>query len=240
MRRISKKTLLTIAMVLVFIIYIFAGIGANRILTVIAGNKTVFASKTVVVDAGHGGEDGGAVSCTGIMESKINLEISERLRDLLNLFGITTIMVRSGDYSVYTHGQSLSQKKVSDLKKRVQIVEDAVDPLLVSIHQNYYSDSRYSGAQVFYGKSANSKLLAERMQSAFVSTLNPGSNRREKAAQNIYLLESVHCDAILVECGFLSNPQEEKCLNDGSYQKKICCVIAGVVSNFIDSYPALA
>lgn len=225
---------------LILAIFCMSGFGMNRLVSVMVSSRPVLPNHTVVIDAGHGGEDGGAISCTGIAESQINLEISIRLQDLMNLLGYRTVMIRTGDYSVYTQGQSLSQKKVSDLKTRVQMVKETQNPLLVSIHQNYFSESRYCGAQVFYGKSSGSRTLAAQMQEVFVTALNPGSNRAEKAAQNIYLLESVDCNAVLVECGFLSNPVEERNLQDGTYQKKISCIIATSVCNFLSTSPTLA
>ena len=106
---------------------------------------------TVVIDPGHGGEDGGAISVSGVPESQLNLEISLRLRDMMHLLGYKTLMIRTTDRSVYTQSGSLAAKKVSDLRQRVKIVNETDGAVLVSIHQNTFSDGRYSGAQVFYG-----------------------------------------------------------------------------------------
>lgn len=187
----------------------------------------------IVLDAGHGGEDGGATSCTGVLESGINLEITLRLRDLLHLLGRDTRMIRSSDISVYTKGGSIAQKKMSDLKERVRIVNTTSHAILLSIHQNNFSDSRYSGAQVFYADTPDSEQLAKNLQSTFVSSLNKGSNRKSKQCDGIYLMEHISCPGILVECGFLSNPVEEARLRSPQYQKKLCCVIAATVSSFL-------
>lgn len=229
-----------VTMALVIAINLLTALCADSVITSIASNAAVLGKRTVVIDAGHGGEDGGAVSCTGVAESMINLEISERLRDLMNLLGIPTVMTRTGDYSVYVEGKTLAEKKVSDLNERVRMVREVNEPILISIHQNFFSESRYSGAQVFYAKTEESELLASQLQQKLVSVINPGSNRREKAAQHIYLLESVTCDAVLIECGFLSNPQEENQLRDESYQKKLCCVIAVTACDFMNTSPPLA
>ena len=106
--------------------------------------------------------------------------------------------------------------------------------VLVSIHQNTFQDSRYHGAQVFYGPSGDSEDLAKSLQQSFVRTLNPGSNRSAKKGEGIYLLQHIQQTGILIECGFLSNPEEEARLRQESYQKAVCCVIGAGLSNFLD------
>lgn len=183
---------------------------------------------TVVIDAGHGGEDGGAVSVTGVNESTINLEISLRVNDLLRFLGVQTKMIRTEDVSVYTEGQTIAQKKVSDIHNRVKAVEATPNALLLSIHQNQFSEAQYRGAQVFYAK--GSQTLAEALQAALAAQVDPNNHRACKQARDIYLLEHVSCPAILVECGFLSNPAEEALLREASYQKKLTAAIAGTVA----------
>lgn len=187
----------------------------------------------VIIDPGHGGEDGGASSCSGRLESTYNLEIALRLEDMLHLLGYDTKLIRREDVSVYTTGQTIAQKKVSDLKTRVKTVNETKNGILISIHQNYFTDSRYSGAQVFYGNSQGSEALAKKLQTAFVAALNPGSRRQAKQGKGIYLLEHVQCPGALVECGFLSNPQEEALLREPAYQKKLCCVIAAALNQYL-------
>jgi len=211
------------------------GLGVSQIVTVTAEKAPLLKRHTVIIDAGHGGEDGGAVSCTGIPESKLNLEIALKLRDLLALLGFDTLMIRTTDSSVSTEGETIAARKVSDLKSRVNMVNEMENCILLSIHQNYFSDSKYSGAQVFYGNKPDSRQLAESLQSAFITTVNPGSKRRIKAADGIYLMQHVSCPAVLVECGFLSNYEEESLLRTNSYQQKICCVITACVSQYINN-----
>ena len=187
----------------------------------------------IIVDPGHGGMDGGATSCTGKLESSFNLEIAMRLRDLCHLLGYQTRMTRTTDTSIHTQGQTIAAQKLSDLKERVRIANEMPNSVLISIHQNIFSDSKYSGAQVFYGTADGSKLLAESLQSAFVTSLNPGSKRMAKEADGIYLMEQIRVPGILVECGFLSNPAEEAKLRTAEYQKKLCCVIVASVADFI-------
>ena len=201
--------------------------------TTLSENAPIADRKTVVIDAGHGGVDGGATSCTGVLESQFNLEIALKLRDLCNFLGIKTVMIRETDCSVYTAGETIAQKKVSDLKERVRIVNSTENSVLVSVHQNLFSDEKYSGAQVFYAPTEGSQTLAKSIQALFIKTLNPGSRRQEKKADSIYLMQHINCPGVLVECGFLSNRQEEYLLRSKDYQQKVCCVIAGSVSNFL-------
>ena len=210
-------------------------IGGSRVITALSENAPANIKYTVVVDAGHGGVDGGATSCTGVLESQFNLEIATKLNDLLNLLGINTIMIRNTDCSVYTEGETIAHKKISDLKERVRIVNNTENCLLVSIHQNHFSDERYSGAQVFYAPTERSQTLAKSMQKTFVETINQNSNRLEKPADSIYLMQHIRSTGVLVECGFLSNPQEEYALRTKEYQQKVCSVIACSVSNFLYS-----
>lgn len=224
---------------LVFYCFLFAVLIAmtylgDRTVTVLSQSGVSKDRHCIIIDAGHGGEDGGAISCTGIRESDINLEIAIKLQDLFHLLGYDTKMIRITDKSVYTQGDTIAAKKVSDLKERVRIINETENALVISIHQNNFSDSRYSGAQIFYSSKEDSAALARQMQSNFVQTLNPGSNRKTKKSQGVYLMEHIQCTAVLVECGFLSNPQEEAKLRSKGYQKSICCVIACSVSNYLD------
>ena len=207
----------------------------SRAVTVIAENTPIAQEHCIIIDPGHGGEDGGATSCTGKLESAYNLEISLRLNDLFHLLGYDTKITRTTDTSIYTKGETIAQKKVSDLKERVRIVNEAENALLLSIHQNNFSDSRYSGAQVFYSETDGSELLARQLQNNFVSTLNPGSNRKGKKSGGLYLMDHINCTGVLIECGFLSNVEEEARLRNGDYQKKLCCVIAATVSEYLSN-----
>lgn len=205
----------------------------SRVATVIAENTPVPREHCIVIDPGHGGEDGGATSCTGRLESTYNLEISLRLDDLFHLLGYDTRMLRTADTSIYVTGNTIAQKKLSDLKERVRIINETENALLLSIHQNQFSDPQYSGAQVFYAQAPGSDLLARQMQTALVSALNPGSRRRSKACKGIYIMDRLKCPGVLVECGFLSNPAEEGRLRDAAYQQKLCCVIATSAIQFL-------
>lgn len=218
---------------LVAALFIGSAAVLDRTVTALAEAMPVPRTGTIVIDPGHGGEDGGAVSCTGVQESGLNLEISLRLRDLLNFMGYETKMIRTTDTSVYTQGTTISEKKVSDLKHRVELVNETAEGLLLSVHQNQFSDGRYSGAQVFYAPTQGSQALAERVQALFIDTVNPGSNRACKPAEGVYLMQHIHCTGILVECGFLSNPQEEAKLRTPEYQKQLCCILACAAAEYM-------
>ena len=228
----AVKTLVPIYLAILGLVLLVTAAG-SRTVTAYSENAITDDRRCVIIDAGHGGVDGGATSCTGVLESAINLEIALRLEDLSQLLGMRTVMIRRTDCSIYTEGESIAAKKVSDLKNRVNIANQTDDAILVSIHQNYYSDSRYSGAQVFYAKQEGSTVLARELQSAFIATINPGSNRKAKKASGIYLMDNIKCTGILVECGFLSNIREEQLLRDAEYQKEICCVIASVCNQYL-------
>lgn len=218
---------------LVCALFLFGTMLGSQSIETIAEKIPMERLHRIVIDPGHGGEDGGAVSCTGKNESTFNLQISLRLNDLFHLLGYETVMIRTTDVSVYTSGDTIAQKKVSDLKQRVRIVQRTADAVLVSIHQNTFPEGKYSGAQVFYAASSGSKALAGQLQADLVSCLNPGSSRKEKRGEGIYLLDKITAPGVLVECGFLSNWQEEAKLSTPDYQKQLCCVIASGVSSFL-------
>ena len=221
--------------IMVVAMFLFGTLLGNQAVSTISEMIPTERLHRIIIDAGHGGEDGGAVSCTGKNESSYNLQIALRLNDLLHLLGYDTVMIRSTDTAVYTSGQTISQKKVSDLKQRVRIVERTPNALLLSIHQNTFPEEKYSGAQVFYAKTSGSEELAKLLQSNLVSSLNPGSSRKAKQGSGIYLLDKIGAPGVLVECGFLSNHQEEAKLRTPEYQKNICCVIAATTASFLAS-----
>ncbi len=189
---------------------------------------------TVVIDAGHGGEDGGASSANGVRESGINLKISLRLNDLLHFLGIRTVMVRDADVSVSTEGSTIAQRKVSDIRNRVKLVEGTPNALLVSIHQNHFSESKYRGAQVFYAATEGSQVLAESLQDALCTQVDPNNRRVCKQVQDVYLMKHITCPAVLVECGFLSNAEETRLLQSPEYQKKIVAALACCIKRYTE------
>ena len=226
---------LGVVYILVIGLFLAVVMWGNEAVTTMVEGRPLTRKHCIVIDAGHGGVDGGATSCTGRLESGFNLEIALRLDDLFHLLGYETRMIRTTDSSVYTSGETIAQKKVSDLKERVRVINETENAILLSIHQNNFTDSKYSGAQVFYGGAGESEALAKALQSAFVSSVNPGSNRQCKKSQGVYLMEHINCTGVLIECGFLSNVQEEAKLRSPEYQKQLCCVIAATAASFLSN-----
>jgi len=232
--RFKKIVSIVLFYTLIISIFLTATYWGSAATTAIAEMIPLERQHTIIIDAGHGGEDGGAISCTGRAESTYNLEIALRLNDLMHLLGMHTHMIRSTDISVYTHGETIAAKKVSDLKNRVNLVNNAENALLLSIHQNTFTEKQYSGAQVFYASKGEGQQLAEELQTVFCQTINRGSNRRSKRGEGVYLLEHIDKTGVLIECGFLSNPIEEAKLSDKVYQQKLICIIGSTVCNFLD------
>ena len=181
----------------------------------------------VVIDAGHGGEDSGAVA-NSVLEKDINLEIALKLRDMLKASGIEVKMIRESDVSIYdTASGTIRERKVSDLKNRVEIVNNNKKNILVSIHQNKFEQSKYSGAQMFYSTNNDkSQILAENIRKSITGLIQP-ENKRElkKGGSDIYLLNKAAVPAVIVECGFISNEEEAKNLSNEEYQSKIAFAI---------------
>lgn len=198
--------------------------------TTIAEGDPLDREVVFVIDAGHGGIDGGTKSVSGILEKELNLQIALRLEDVMHLLGYETIMIRRTDESVYTSGETIAAKKLSDLKERARIVNETENAVLISLHQNFYPDARYSGAQVFYAATEGSRALADELQKNLCDAKM--STRSTKKAQAVYLMEHIQTPGILIECGFLSNPEEDAKLQTDEYQQKLCCVIAVSISQF--------
>lgn len=229
----KKKLMLKLTYTATILLTLTLASLGNRAVTVISQHMDFDRQHCFIIDPGHGGVDGGATSITGKLESAFNLEISLRLNDLLHFMGYQTKMIRTEDISIYTKGETIAQKKMSDLKERVRICNETDGAILLSIHQNIFSDGKYSGAQVFYPSTEGSEALAKSLQKNLISALNPGSKRNAKKSEGVYLMEHITCPGVLIECGFLSNVQEEAKLRSAEYQKELCCVIAATAANFI-------
>lgn len=218
---------------MVFLGFIVITMCGNKVITTLSQAAPLSGRHTIVIDAGHGGEDGGATSCSGILESNLNLEIALRLNDLFHFLGYDTFMVRTTDTDLHTQGDTIAARKASDLKARVAIANSTDNCIWISIHQNFFHDDRYSGAQVFFAETEDSVILGKHLQRNLVQTVNSGSKRQAKKVSGVYLFEHIHSTAILVECGFLSNRQEEAKLRNADYQKQLCCVIGSTVGTFL-------
>ena len=190
----------------------------------------------IVIDAGHGGEDGGASSAAGLVEKDINLSVAFALRDLFEAAGISVVMTRTEDKLLYDRNVDFQgRKKVLDLAARRIVAEKTAakyggDSLFISIHMNAFPQTQYSGMQVWYSKGdPRSADIAKSIQTAS-TTLMPDNTRKIKAAgSNIYLLDRIETPAVLVECGFLSNPDEAERLSREDYRYALAAVIFGAV-----------
>ena len=189
----------------------------------------------VVIDAGHGGEDGGAVGINGCIEKEINLRISMMVYDLMRFSNIPVIITRDKDIMLYDNNIS-GRKKMQDIKNRVKIAEQYDNSILVSIHMNSYISPKYSGTQVYYSPNdTKSRALAEAIQSSAANYLQPDNTREiKKATSAIYLLYNVKRPAVLVECGFLSNKEEANLLCTDSYQRKMACIIYSSILDYLN------
>ncbi len=185
---------------------------------------------TIVIDAGHGGRDDGSTGVTGVKESDINLKIAKTLKVYLETLGIKVILTRADGNGLYD--ANATNFKASDMAKRIEIIDNAKADMVISIHCNSYKNSSESGAQAFYQEDdENGKKFAEDIQSQLINQLNGARDSANKG--DFYILKESKTTAVLIECGFLSNPNEEKLLNSTNYQNKVAyAIMCGVVKYF--------
>ncbi|MBO5559333.1 N-acetylmuramoyl-L-alanine amidase [Ruminococcus sp.] len=196
--------------------------------------------KVIVLDAGHGGIDGGCVSVNGVAEKGINLSIVQTLRDCFDILGFDVVCTREDDRSIHDSGvEGIGKQKLSDMKNRLDIINRYDDALVLSVHQNQFVDERYSGAQMFYAKdNDDSRRLAECMKKQFVALLQPNNERETKpVGKEIYLIHNAKSPSVLVECGFLSNHDEAKLLESADYQKKVAFTILTGAQEYLLTMP---
>ena len=184
-------------------------------------------ARTLILDAGHGGEDGGAVAPNGTPESRINLAVVLKMDELLGFYGVSPVLLRDADRSLHDEGaETLREKKVSDLKNRAAAIEQTANAVLISVHQNSYPEQKYRGSQVFFAPTEGSQPLAQHIQQTLRTGLQPDNTRETKEIPDtVYLMNHVTCPAVLVECGFLTNPEECLLLQDEGYQRKLAAVL---------------
>lgn len=189
----------------------------------------------IVIDAGHGGEDGGCEG-GGLVEKDLNLDIALRLSELLKRSGVKVVLTRETDVLLYdVNSDYKGKKKAQDVRKRLEIASSCEGAMLVSIHMNYYPQTQYSGLQVWYSKNdPRSRALAALIQSETKSTLQPNNKRSIKeSTSSIFLLHNATFPAVLVECGFLSNPDEAAALGDATYRQMLAEVIFRSIMSYI-------
>lgn len=191
-------------------------------------SAAVSSSETVlIIDPGHGGLDGGAVGVDGTVESAVNLEIALKMREVAALFGRRTVMTREREEISYPdENASIAAKKVADQKARVELIRSYPQACLISIHQNIYPAAAVHGPQVFYRETEQSRILAEKTQELLnTRLLDNGRRVAAPISKDIFLMNQIDCTAVLVECGFLSNPEECARLAGAEYRTKIALTV---------------
>ena len=227
----NKHTILTVLFCFVFIIlfsftffYFFYDINRTVVLS-----KNFSEFPVIIVDAGHGGEDGGAIALDNSAEKNYNLDIALRLQKILSLNGYNVIMTRSDDVMTCDEGlKTIRSKKVSDIRNRFKIIESNPDAVFVSIHQNKFSDTTQHGTQVFYsGNNSESNVLADSIQKTVVENIQPDNKRQtKKSGTEIFLLYHSEIPSVLVECGFISNNEDLQKLKTEEYKLQMAMLIA--------------
>lgn len=227
-----KKRAILAAVLLLAIVSAFMSYGERLRLSGVFAPHSY--QHTLVLDAGHGGIDGGAVAEDGTAEQDINLAIVKKCQVLAGFFGIRTVLTRTDQQSLnYDPTCTVRQNKVADIHAREELTNRAENPIFVSVHLNKFSDSQYTGAQVFWSKNnPEGQLLAESVQDQLTLGLQPIRQRTAKQApDSVYLMKHLTCPAIIVECGFLSNQQETEQLKQDGYQKILSvCMIQGYLN----------
>ena len=191
----------------------------------------------VIIDAGHGGEDSGALGGNGIYEKDLNLAIATELEQMLRASGLQTRLTRDTDTLLYDRNSDYhGHKKQQDMAARLAIAREYEDAIFISIHMNHFSQSKYRGLQVYYSpNSPLSEQLASNIQSAVAANLQPDNRRKIKCSESgIYLLERIEHPCVLIECGFLSNPEECALLATQEYRSRLCMTLCASVLSYID------
>ena len=232
-----KKLIYVVLPLLISVLIFICTLTLRNPISAVKSTKQNANQPIVIIDAGHGGFDGGAVSDDGTVEKDINLSIALYLQEYLAIFNIKTIMIRETDCSVEDNGlNTIRQKKTSDLHNRMKIMEETDNAIFVSIHQNKFPDGKYSGTQVFYSPKTKdeSQVLAQTIQDYIVNTLQKDNKRQIKeCGTSVFLMYNAVKPAVLVECGFLSNYEETQRLKSSEYQKKIAFCIAMGIQNYL-------
>lgn len=219
MKKIFPYICLCVSLV---IIYIFSSLSHNK-LPAQSNSYLLSSSPTIIIDAGHGGKDPGKVGTEGTLEKDINLKIALYLKEILENQDMKVIMTRTEDKDLSTTSTNF---KISDMKERIALIKESNADLVISIHQNSYTDSKVYGAQCFYRTdSAKGEQLASIIQKQIVTSTNQTKIREIKSNNDYYLLKHSPIPTVIVECGFLSNPEEEKLLLTDTYQRKMAWAI---------------
>ncbi len=230
-----KKAYKWAAVLLTAIIFVTYGIADHAARILVSQSNTSPSSIDVIIDPGHGGVDGGAVGVTGSIEQELNLNISLYLKEMLAAEGLNVLMTRSTDISIHSEeAVTIRQKKTSDLKNRLAIINAHPNAIIISVHQNSFTAGYVHGTMIYYGViNKNSKQLAEKVKTA-IQILQPDNEKQLKSAgKDLYLMSHAKGPAVLVECGFLSNANDEALLKTETHQRKIAQTIADGVLAYL-------
>ncbi len=225
-----RKKVLYIVIIFVVIFILFFSLINKRYIAITSFLST--GKKVIGIDPGHGGVDPGAIGVSGVREDEINLRIALKLKSLIENDGGIVVITRQDEKGLYTEeAKTLKEKKTEDLINRKRVIEKGKCDLLLSIHLNSFSDSKYYGAQTFYKKDCEeSQRLAYNVQEELINTLDKENVRVPQERQEVFLINESDIPAILIECGFLSNPKEEELLKSESYQEKVAqAIYLGVI-----------
>ena len=226
---VTKKHIAAVVLIIIAIAIAVVGIKKYE-------NRQTFADSDlkIVLDAGHGEPDGGAVGVNGTLEKDINLAIVQKLQEVLEGKGVEVILTRDGDSGLQDESAGTIHKmKVSDMNKRLDVIKDSGADLFVSIHMNSFTSSKVHGLHIFYDKShPDVEETAKKIQDNIGEVTGAETHTVKTADESLFLMKNSPIPAILVECGFLSNPEEEKKLNDEEYQAKIAWAIASALENY--------
>lgn len=229
---IKQKRKLLLAILLVVCALFLAPKGA----VLVESLQTDTSKLCVVIDAGHGGSDPGKIGVNEAKEKDINLEISLKLKEVLEKHNISVVLTRDSDEGLYS--SQTANQKAQDMQNRCKIIEQSNAQFTISIHQNSYTSPEIKGAQTFYyGQSVEGKKLAEEIQAALIAHVDPQNHRAAKANESYYLLKKTPTPTVIVECGFLSNPTEADLLLQDDYQNKLVNAIYLGISQYLGETP---
>lgn len=236
---IKRKRIFIIFSIICISIYVSAlEINYMNDLEIVETVSIPVTNKVVIIDAGHGLPDEGAESSNGITEAQINLKIAIKLQTLLEQSGTTVILTRSDEYGIYSlDSNSIREKKISDVKERVKIGNNSNADIFVSIHLNKINESQYNGWQTFYNSvNEKSKILAENIQNSLNNSIQRENHRIPAKLNSVYIMKHIEIPICLVECGFLSNFEEEKLLQEDEYQERLAWgIYNGINDYFLDN-----
>ena len=233
----ARKILKPMKMIaFVIALVILSTVALHGMNTIGAQEASTSAEKVIIIDAGHGGEDPGAIGINGKLEKDLNLEIAMIIGEELISKGHTVVYTRTEDKMLYSAEENIKgMRKISDLKNRCRIANSYDESIMISIHMNSFGASKYSGLQVYYSDGDDeSRLLASKIQNSVKNELQRDNHRQIKNGSSIYLLENTSATSVLIECGFLSNSEECEKLSQKEYQKQLSFAVVCGIIEYID------